>query len=76
MTESLEISAESLEMAESFATAINTLYQRVDYLRFCEILGYTPDDWAEGRYQQFQELVSYLDCFDKEEIAKMLEAGK
>jgi hypothetical protein len=76
MTESLEISAESLKMAESFATAINNLYQRVDYLRFCEILGYTPDDWAEGRYQQFQELVSYLDCFDKEEIAKMLEAGK
>ncbi|MDZ8186571.1 MAG: hypothetical protein RMX96_17195 [Nostoc sp. ChiSLP02] len=71
-----EISPEALETAESFTTALNNFHWRADYLKFCEVLGFTPDTYAEEKYQQFRELVSYLDCFDKEAIAKMLEAGK
>lgn len=75
-TEKLKVSPEALETAESFTTALNNFHWRADYLRFCEVLGFTPDNYAEEKYQQFRELVSYLDCFDKEAIAKMIEAGK
>lgn len=71
-----ELSSEALEIAESFITALNSFNWRADYLKFCEVLGFTPDSYAEEKYQQFRELVSYLDCFDKEAIAKMIEAGK
>lgn len=75
-TDKPEISPEALEAAENFATALNNFNWRTDYLNFCEVLGLTPGNYAEEKYQQFRELVSYLDCFDKEAIAKMLEAGK
>lgn len=71
-----EPSSEALEIVESFTTALNNFNWRTDYLKFCEVLGFTPDSYAEEKYQQFRELVSYLDCFDKEAIAKMLEAGQ
>ncbi|WP_375449050.1 hypothetical protein [uncultured Nostoc sp.] len=71
-----EVSPEALEIAESFTAALNSFNWRADYLKFCEVLGFTPDSYAEEKYQQFRELVSYLDCFDKEAIAKMIEAGK
>jgi hypothetical protein len=71
-----ESSPETLEIVESFTTALNNFNWRADYFKFCEVLGFTPDSYAEEKYQQFRELVSYLDCFDKEAIAKMLEAGK
>ena len=75
-TEKPEISPEALLTAENFTTALNNFNWRADYLKFCEVLGFTPDNYAEEKYQQFRELVSYLDCFDKEAIAKMIEAGK
>lgn len=71
-----ELSPEALEIAENFTTALNNFNWRADYLKFCEVLGFTPDNYAEEKYQQFRELVSYLGCFDKEAIAKMLEFGK
>ncbi|MBD2527459.1 hypothetical protein [Nostoc sp. FACHB-133] len=75
-TEKLEVSSEALEITESFITALNNFNWRADYFKFCEVLGFTPDSYAEEKYQQFRELVSYLDCFDKEAIAKMIEAGR
>ncbi|HYW21800.1 MAG TPA: hypothetical protein VE956_21325 [Nodularia sp. (in: cyanobacteria)] len=75
-TDKPEISPEALLIAENFTTAINNFNWRTDYLKFCEVLGFIPDSYAEEKYQQFRELVSYLDCFDKEAIAKMLEAGQ
>lgn len=75
-TEEPEVSLEALQTVESFTTALNNFNWRSDYLRFCEVLGFTPDSYAEEKYQQFRELVSYLDCFDKEAIAKMIEAGQ
>jgi len=75
-TEEPKVSPEALQTSESFTTALNNFNWRSDYLRFCEVLGFTPDSYAEEKYQQFRELVSYLDCFDKDAIAKMIEAGK
>ena len=75
-TEKPEISPEALLTAENFTIALNNFNWRADYLKFCEVLGFTPDSYAEEKYQQFRELVSYLDCFDFEAIAKMIEAGK
>lgn len=75
-SEKSEVSPEALKAAENFTTALNNFHWRADYLRFCEVLGFTPDSYAEEKYQQFRELVSYLDCFDKEAIAKMIEAGQ
>ncbi|MBN3871607.1 MAG: hypothetical protein HWQ23_15400 [Nostoc sp. JL33] len=75
-TEKPEVSPKALEAVESFTTALNNFNWRADYFKFCEVLGFTPDNYAEEKYQQFRELVSYLDCFDKETIAKMIEAGQ
>lgn len=67
---------ETLETVKSFATALNSFAWNADYIKFCEVLGFTPDSYAEEKYQQFRELVSYLDCFDHESLAKMIQAGK
>lgn len=67
--EKSEVSPEALKAAENFTNALNNFNWRSDYLRFCEVLGFTPDSYAEEKYQQFRELVSYLDCFDKEAMA-------
>ena len=74
-TEKPEVSPEALKAAESFTTALNNFHWRADYLKFCEVLGFTPDSYAEEKYQQFRELVSYLDCFDKEAIVKCWRQG-
>jgi hypothetical protein len=71
-----EPSPEALEIVESFTSALNNFNWRADYFKFCEVLGFTLDGYSEEKYQQFRELVSYLDCFDKEAIAKMIEAGQ
>lgn len=59
-----------------FVTALNTFAWKSDYIKFCEVLGFTPDSYAEEKYQQFREMISYLDCFDSESLAKMIEAGQ
>lgn len=69
-------SLESLGIAEAFKTFLGNFHWRTDYLKFCEVLGYTPDQWAEDKYRRFQELVEALNQFDSETLAKMLEAGK
>lgn len=69
-------STETLEAVKNFASALNAFAWNADYIKFCEVLGFTPDSYAEEKYQQFRELVSYLDCFDPESLAKMIEAGQ
>jgi hypothetical protein len=58
-----------------FVTAINSFHWRTDYLKFCEVLGLTPDGYAEERYSQFQELISNLNQFDVDVLTKMIESG-
>jgi hypothetical protein len=67
---------ESLKIAETFKNLSGNFHWRADYLKFCEVLGYTPDEWAENKYRQFQELIEALNQFDAESLAKMLDAGK
>ncbi len=58
-----------------FVTAINSFHWKTDYFKFCETLGLTPDDYAEGKYSQFQELISNLNQFDVDLLTKMIESG-
>jgi hypothetical protein len=70
------LSLESLGIADTFKTLLGNFHWRTDYIKFCEVLGYTPDQWAEDKYRRFQELVDSLNQFDSQTVAKMLEAGK
>lgn len=58
-----------------FVTAINSFHWRTDYFKFCETLGLTPDNYAEEKYSQFQELISNLNQFDVDLLTKMIESG-
>ncbi len=58
-----------------FVTAINSFHWKTDYFKFCQVLGFTPDDYAEEKYSQFQELISNLNQFDSEMLTKMIEEG-
>ncbi|MBD2730923.1 hypothetical protein H6G96_32550 [Nostoc sp. FACHB-892] len=75
-TEKPEISPEALQTVEAFATGLTNFHWRSDYLKFCEVLGLEPSDYAEEKYQQMHELISFLKCFDYESLAKMLESGR
>jgi hypothetical protein len=55
--------------------ALGGFHWRCDYLKFCEILGFEPSDYAEQKYQEFQELISYLNKFDLPSITKIVQEG-
>ncbi|KYC39416.1 hypothetical protein WA1_32330 [Scytonema hofmannii PCC 7110] len=69
-------SPEAQEVAEKFSTGIENFQWRGDYFKFCEVLGLTPDDYAESHYQRFIELADALSHFRVEELAKILDAFK
>lgn len=58
-----------------FVTAINSFHWNTDFVKFCEILELAPDSYAEQKYSEFQELISYLNKFDSEALTKMIAAG-
>jgi hypothetical protein len=60
---------------ETFVTALNTCHWKIDYFKFCEVLGLTPDDYAEQQYSQFQELISNINNFDVESLAVLISFG-
>jgi hypothetical protein len=55
--------------------ALGGFHWRCDYLKFCEILDFEPSDYAEQKYQEFQELISYLNKFDLQSITKIVQEG-
>ncbi len=55
--------------------ALGGFHWRCDYFKFCEILGFEPSDYAEQKYQEFQELISYLNKFDLPSITKIVQEG-
>ncbi|MUH00634.1 hypothetical protein F7734_53550 [Scytonema sp. UIC 10036] len=69
-------SPESQEVAEKFSSQLENFQWRGDYFKFCEVLGLTPDDYAESHYQRFVELADALSHFRVDELAKILDAGK
>lgn len=60
---------------EKFVTALSEFHWRADFIKFCEVLSLTPDNYAEEKYQRFQELISNLNEFEIEALAKMVSAG-
>jgi hypothetical protein len=61
--------------AQSFVEGIQGFHWKTDFVRFCEILGLTADDYADQKYHAFQELVERLNEFDAETLAKMIDSG-
>lgn len=55
--------------------AITSFHWKADYLKFCEVLGFEPSDYAEGKWREFQDLVSNLNGFDLEALTKIVKAG-
>ncbi len=55
--------------------ALGGFHWRCDYLKFCEVLGFEPSDYAEDKYREFQELISYLNKFDLQSITKIVQEG-
>jgi hypothetical protein len=66
-------SAETL--AQSFVEGIQAFHWKTDFVRFCESLNLTADDYADQKYRAFQELVERLNEFDSEALAKMIDFG-
>ncbi len=58
-----------------FVTAINSFHWKTDYFKFCQVLGLIPDNYAEEKYSQFQELISNLNQFDVDMLTKMIQSG-
>ncbi len=42
------------------------------YIKFCEVFGFEPSDYAEEKYSQFQELISNLKKLDLQSIIKLV----
>jgi hypothetical protein len=42
-------------------------------VKFCQVLELEADDYADQKYQAFQELVERLNEFDAEMLAKMID---
>ncbi|MCF2146689.1 hypothetical protein IQ276_009540 [Desmonostoc muscorum LEGE 12446] len=74
-TDKPDPSPESQKLAEEFVLYLGTFHWRTDYINFCELMGWGTGNYCEQKYQQFQELVSALNNFDPDAIAKMIEAG-
>ena len=61
--------------AEAFVEGIQAFHWGTDFVRFCEVFGLEADDYADRKYQAFQELVERLNQLDVEMLAKMIESG-
>jgi hypothetical protein len=68
--------AEAQQVAEKFSTWFENFQWRADYFKFCEVLGLTPDEYAESHYHRFLELADALSHFHADELTKILEAGR
>lgn len=61
--------------AQSFVEGIQGFHWKADYVTFCQVLGLDADDYADHKYEAFQELVERLNEFDVETLAKMIDWG-
>jgi hypothetical protein len=58
-----------------FVTAINSFHWNCDYIKFCETLELTPDSYAEQKYSEFQQFISYVNKFGVDSLSKMVTRG-
>ena len=61
--------------AQSFVEGIQACHWKADFVKFCQVLELEADDYADQKYQAFQELVERLNEFDAETLAKMIDWG-
>ena len=61
--------------AQSFVEGIQGFHWKADFVKFCEVLGLEANDYADQKYQAFQELVERLNEFDSETLAKIIDWG-
>jgi hypothetical protein len=59
--------------AQSFVEGIQAFHWKADFVKFCQVLELEADDYADQKYQAFQELVERLNEFDAEMLAKMID---
>ncbi len=62
-------------IAQSFYEGIQGFHWKADFIKFCEVLGLEPSDYADQKYRAFQELVEQLNEFEVEALAKMINWG-
>ncbi len=67
--------SQSEAIAQSFTEGIQGFHWKIDFVRFCQVLGLEADDYADQKYRAFQELVERLNDFDSETLAKMIDWG-
>jgi hypothetical protein len=68
-----QTSSEVQKATRLVVEALGGFHWRCDYLKFCEVLGFEPGDYAEEKYSQFQELISNLNKFDLQSISKLVQ---
>jgi hypothetical protein len=61
--------------AQSFVEGIQAFHWKADFVKFCELLELEADDYADQKYQAFQELVERLNEFDVDTLARMIDWG-
>jgi hypothetical protein len=61
--------------AQSFVEGIQAFHWKADFVKFCQVLGLDADDYADQKYQAFQELVERLNEFDVDTLARMIDWG-
>lgn len=61
--------------AQSFVEGMPAFHWKAGFVKFCQVLGLDADDYADQKYQAFQELVERLNEFDSEALAKMIQSG-
>ena len=70
---SIEQKPSTEKTTQSFVEGIQGFHWKADFVKFCEVLELDADDYADQRYQAFQEFVERLNDFDVETLAKMID---
>lgn len=63
------------EATKLVVEAIGSFHWKSDYMKFCEVLGFEPSDYAEEKWKEFHDLVSNFNSFDLESLTKIVRAG-
>ena len=59
---------------EEFSKGIGSAAWRMNLSAFCEVLGWTEDDYAAEKFRDFQELARLLGRFDAKTLTALLRA--
>ena len=57
-----------------FAQGLGSAAWNMNLSRFCQVLGWNDDDYAAGKFQDFQQLARLLGRFDDAVLTALLRA--